>query len=520
VQLAIGSWNRAMEPKPPRPAFPLTVTIGDQTLESEELIKECEEHLDKLLDHELDEGASFETYEQTLLKIVHEIARRKLEKKLQTVADGFAPRLAIDHANDWHGLREDTAAAYRRHCPGVVTYHSLVGPLRVRRYTYRECGRHGPTHVPLDLAAGLMERMTPALARCVALGYAHMPLRTCEELMIASGLRPPSRSTLDRTARDLGAYAVASNTEIEPLVRANEVTSSQTRLVAVGLDRVAVPMRHGEELVGRSAYSADLRRSRPKPKKRAAIKGPVQWRMDYVGTVALLDEDKNLLESRKYRLPGDADVAVIVERVMADVRHVLMQRPVEIAVIQDGAPELWSAITTGLAQEPLVPRWTEVLDWYHLDERLSKCLDVCVAPAGRESLRRRWHRRLLETKHGADQVIRSLRGKARTADAAAADQLAVHIGYIERNKQRMEYVAYRRRKIPIGSGITEGACKSVVNVRAKRSGQRWSQRGLTAALHLRAIHESNRFDGFWAFFTRRYRAKHIVPLGFDSANAH
>jgi hypothetical protein len=52
----------------------------------------------------------------------------------------------------------------------------------------------------------------------------------------------------------------------------------------------------------------------------------------------------------------------------------------------------------------------------------------------------------------------------------------------------------------------------------KRSGQRWSQRGLTAALHLRAMHESNRFDAFWSFFSRRYRATNIVPLGLDNSH--
>jgi len=41
---------------------------------------------------------------------------------------------------------------------------------------------------------------------------------------------------------------------------------------------------------------------------------------------------------------------------------------------------------------------------------------------------------------------------------------------------------------------------------------------LTAALHLRAMHESNRFDAFWSFFSRRYRAMHIVPLGLDSSH--
>jgi hypothetical protein len=286
--------------------------------------------------------------------------------------------------------------------------------------------------------------------------------------------------------------------------------------VAVGLDRVAVPMRHGEELQGVLAYSPDLRRSRPTPKPRAALRGPVQWRMDYVATVAFFDDDKHLVGSRKYRVPGEADIATIMERVMADVRHALVQRPVELAVIQDGAPELWSAITTALRNEPLVPRWTEVLDWYHLDERLTKCLDVGVEAAQRESQRACWHTALLEKNQGVNRVIRSLRGRVREANTDDAAQLAVHLGYIEHNKLRMNYCEYRTRGIPIGSGVTEGACKSVVNVRAKRSGQRWSQRGLTAALHLRAMHESDRFDAFWSFFSRRYRAKHIVPLGADS----
>jgi len=393
-----------MGSKPRKSGLTPTVPVGGREVDSEALLKECEDAIEKLLDQQLDDSDSFETYEQTVLKVVHEIARRKLEKKLQSIAAGFADRLAIDHNTDWHGLREDTAVAYRRHCPGTVTYHSLVGPLHIRRYTYRACDST-ETHVPLDLAAGLMERMTPVLARCVAIGYAHMPLRTCEELMIAGGMRPPSRSTLDRTARDLGDYAVACNAAIEPLVRANELIPAGTRLMTVGLDRVAVPMRHGEERVGVRAYTPHLRRSRPRPKRRALLRGPVQWRMDYVGTVAFFGDDKQLLEARKYRLPGEANIASIIERVMADVRHALVQRPVELAVIQDGAPELWSAMQTALRNEPLVPTWTEVLDWYHLDERLTKCLDACVEPADRNAQRACWHTALLEKPRGASAVL-------------------------------------------------------------------------------------------------------------------
>ncbi len=81
--------------------------------------------------------------------------------------------------------------------------------------------------------------------------------------MHASAMQPPSRSTLDRAARDLGAYAVATNEAIEPLIRANEILDPRARMLAIGLDRTAVPMRSGEDGAGATACHRDLRRSRP-----------------------------------------------------------------------------------------------------------------------------------------------------------------------------------------------------------------------------------------------------------------
>ena len=304
-----------------------------------------------------------------------------------------------------------------------------MGPLKVRRATYRESHRNGATYVPLELEAGLIERMTPAMAKCLAIGFAHMPIRACEQLMHASGTQPPSRSTLDRAARDLGAYAVASNEEIEPLVRANEVVEPRARALAIGFDRTAVPMRQGEEGEGVSACQRSIRRSRPRPKPQTALCGPVQWRMDYVGTVSLLDESGGRLTTRKYRLPGEADTVTLIERMMADVRRALEQRlRLRISVVQDGTPELWNAIAKALADEPLVTAWREVLDWYHLDERLARCVALCVEPKHAASQRRRWHTQLLEHDDGMKRVLRSLRSQRSSLDPAAAEELSLHIG--------------------------------------------------------------------------------------------
>jgi hypothetical protein len=500
--------------KPRRPTGPGTIEIGGQELDEKELADEVERELDRLLEEQGEEGSDFATYEQRVLKIVHEIARHKLKEKLQSIADSLAERVLIEHSNTWHGYQgEDALHAYRRHSVGTVTYHSLVGGLRIRRHVYRQCRWRGLTHVPLELSAGLMERMTPALAKSVAIGYAYMPPRQCEQFMRTSGLVPPSRSTLDRAARDLGSYAVTCNAEIEPLVRANEVVDPKARAIALGLDRTSVPMRHGEEGAGRELYADDMRRSRPKPTKRDRIRGSVQWRLDYVGTVSLLDKAGAPLATRKYRLPGEANPMGIVERMAADVRHALMQRPLPVSIIQDGAPDLWRVLTRALDEEPSVANWTEVLDWYHLDERLSKCLDLCADARKRKAQRNRWHKLLFDSDDGIARVIRSLQRQKNKLEDKDAEQLQVHINYFVRNKHRARYASRRANSMPIGSGITEGACKSVIGARAKRSGQRWSQRGLTSALHLRSVHQSDRFEAFWPFFSQRYRARHIIALG-------
>lgn len=48
--------------------------------------------------------------------------------------------------------------------------------------------------------------------------------------------------------------------------------------------------------------------------------------------------------------------------------------------------------------------------------------------------------------------------------------------------------------------------KTVVNRRAKNSGQRWSAAGLRGVLTLRAALQSDRLPRFWRYFSRRYTA--------------
>ena len=57
----------------------------------------------------------------------------------------------------------------------------------------------------------------------------------------------------------------------------------------------------------------------------------------------------------------------------------------------------------------------------------------------------------------------------------------------------MDYAGYRRRGLPIGSGVTAAACKTVFTQRFKRSGMRWCHESGQVILDLRTTYLS----GIW-----------------------
>ena len=63
---------------------------------------------------------------------------------------------------------------------------------------------------------------------------------------------------------------------------------------------------------------------------------------------------------------------------------------------------------------------------------------------------------------------------------------------------QMHYRRYQDMGWPIGSGVTEAACKTLVKQRLCRSGMRWNEDGAQAILSLRALLLTpTRWDQFW-----------------------
>ena len=439
-------------------------------------------------------GATFGERETAALAAANEAVRAALQAELQDVSDELGDHVRVDDV------------LYAKHEEGTVAYHSLCGPLSVTRWTYRQVGvRNGPTIVPLSLASGLVERMTPALAKSVAVGFAKEDLRSHEEDLRLAHRLPPSRTTMERSAKRVSGTAQQHQRRIEADVRRAEVLPDGAHAIHAGLDRTSVPM---EEPAPAPAKPPHRRHDKPYVRK-APAPVTVNWRMAYVGTVSIVDQHGDTIITSKYAVPAADDPARVVGRMVADVRRALQQKPsLAVGVVQDGAPEMWSLMRAGLDAESTVTTYVEAIDRYHLLERLAKALELVERDATeRKRLLDGWNEEFERRDSAIDSVEHWLKKRAGWIPAADAEKLAEHLVYLRNNKDRMRYVTLRNRGLPVGSGTTEGAAKSVVNKRCKGSGQRWGEDGLRAALSLRSWYCSDRFPLAWPHLSRLYTAK-------------
>jgi hypothetical protein len=61
------------------------------------------------------------------------------------------------------------------------------------------------------------------------------------------------------------------------------------------------------------------------------------------------------------------------------------------------------------------------------------------------------------------------------------------VAYFAANAPRMRYAAVRAAGLPVGSGVVEGGCHSVLHVRLKRPGARWAVESAERMVRARAV---------------------------------
>lgn len=423
------------------------------------------------------------TFEQELHRLFVAAEREALSHELSRF-DLDVPAVEID------GER------YHRVLRCATTYTSAVGPVRVTRSLYRP-PQGGRAVCPLELHAGLIEgSWTPLAAQQATWVVAHLTPQEGEELFALLGNMTPSKSTLDRLPKALHVHWEAQRPRFEATLRHQEEIPSEAVTLAVSLDGVMAPMKDGQ----RHAKRTQARTQGKAPS------GPAGYQEVGCATVSYYDRSGERLCTRRMARMPEPNKATLKRQLTAEVMGALIQRPdLRVVKVADGAPDNWSYLGETL------PFGIEVLDFYHATEHLGAALGAAYG-AGTPLYQERLETLrtvLRDDPQGVEKVLGAL-SRLRTRYPR---RQVIHkaLMYFREHRPRMRYADLRAHNLPIGSGVVEAACKTLVSQRLKRSGMRWRTEGGQAILTFRALCQSMRFERAWSLLGETYKRSVTLP---------
>ena len=101
--------------------------------------------------------------------------------------------------------------------------------------------------------------------------------------------------------------------------------------------------------------------------------------------------------------------------------------------------------------------------------------------------------------------------KKRKKNEPDNEKLATELNYLRNNRHRMGYAQAIEANYPIGSGVTEATCKTLVTQRMKCAGMRWDINGGQGVLTARSLIQSEQFDKGWEILSGNYIKKITLP---------
>lgn len=431
-------------------------------------------------------------FEQRLQGLLRELGRQIVEWTVNS--------LEPDRSDAMPGSILFAGERYRRRSkkPRRGSIATLFGPIVLLRWLYQPLAVGEPAIFPLEINLGIEPGgATPALAGRVGwLAAVGTQAATLQILATDHGVQwsvAALRKFLAGLAESLSAQRHPAQVAqlVEWLKEAHESSGARKIVLAVGRDGVMVPIR------------------KPKAYQEAAT-----------ATVSVFDRcGKRLGTVYLGRMPepGQGTLSAQLTRLIAEVLQQWEGPLPRLCYVTDAGHHPTEYFRTVLA--PMIhPRtgkslgWEWVVDYYHACLRLTQMAEAIFGPGKPAAAWARKMRRWLRDKpRGAFRVLHSaaahkdLRGLRR----GMAKQFHDAYRYLRDRLDFLDYADYRRRGLPIGSGITEAACKIVFSYRFKQSGMTWSIAGGQTILELRLLRLSQVWDPAWK---AHLHAKPVIQL--------
>ena len=362
---------------------------------------------------------------------------------------------------------------------------TLFGPITVHRQGYRAPASAGvPVLFPLCQELGLVHGATPALVERVARYQAESGAtqqQTLARLRREHGLRwgvKRLRQVTEFVAAALEAHRPSAQVDqlLRWLEQARTSSGAHKPVLAVGRDGITLGLR---------------------------LKGCTLYEVASTGTVTVYDRRGQRLGTIYLARVPEPGQTTLSQQLTQVVQEVLRRWPGPLPrlcyVTDAGDNEVTYYRQLRRLRHPGTGarlEWIRVLDYYHASERLWTMADALFGHGSRAWGWARKMQKLLLKPAGLFRVLHSaaaLRRRGQLRGQRLANFRTAY-NYLRKRSKEVRYAAYRKLGLPIGSGVTEAACKTVYTQRLKLSGMRWKKPGAQTILTLRVILLSGVWD--------------------------
>lgn len=342
-------------------------------------------------------------------------------------------------------------------------YQTPYGTVEVERHVYQS-SRGGKTYVPLESSARMIGCSTPRFAKQVTNKYARMNAgEACADLE-ENHQRKISRHAVQLLAEQVGSIAQLKE---ESWAYTTPPLDGSVKTVVCSLD---------------GAY---------------LLTANVGWREAMVGTLSLYDAEGERQHTTYLGAAPEYGKATFLQRYQRELERLKTLYPEACYLgIADGSKTNWTFLSQHTSHQ--------ILDYYHATEYLGKVAHAAYPQKTGKPKRQQWLAdRCHQLKHEEGAAQRILDEcyqfrKKRSLTRTVKEDLESTITYFENQKDKMNYAAHRHNRLPIGSGVVEAACKTLVKQRFCGAGMRWKDSGIKAVMSLRAlVLTTGRWEQFW-----------------------
>jgi hypothetical protein len=415
-------------------------------------------------------------FEMALLGLVREMGRQLLELVLNACEPHRPDELPRDVWFECGGYRRRNQKTANRNLA------SRFGDIVLHRYGYRSWQAGDGSIFPLEMLLGLNHSSTPALVDWIGrhIATAGSNQAAVIELLradcgVAMGVKR-LRQCIQQLSQSMEEFRQEHQVDVllEALEQAAAGSGSRKPVIALGRDGITL------------REYADC-----------------AFKVATTGTLSVYDRGGKRLITVYLAHPPEAGQATM-DQMLSDLIRELFERysgplPRLAYVTDSGSNETgyFEKVLRRMVHPGTGKRleWTRVADYYHASERIWTMAEVLFGKGTQEA--NAWARRMLKSlkkTSGGSRVLHSAAShfhrrqrKPRKLSKKKQETYWTAYRYIQSRTKFMRYSEYTSVHIPLGSGVTEAACKTVFTQRLKNSGMRWSHAGAKAILTLRTI---------------------------------